>query len=82
MASDEITLAIADHIQWCRGERDRLREALAAHRAGTRIDGEPQNEIAKLGTITHVMCLEKTIRDLGRVIDAFSPPASDQPPPV
>ena len=72
---DRVQRAIAEHVLWCRKKRDDLTDELARYRDGIlsieeRETGEPVTQ----GTITHIMHLQRTIDQLGKVIAAYSPP--------
>lgn len=75
MPDDDETRRFAiDHVQWCREERARLTESLTQYQngelsIGERATGKPMTQ----GTLTHIMYLQTTIRQLGRVIAAFEP---------
>jgi hypothetical protein len=72
---DRVQRAIAEHVQWCREKRDALTEELAQYRDGTLSIGERKTgEPVTRGTITHIMYLQRTIDQLGKVIAAYSPP--------
>lgn len=67
--------ATAAHVQWCKEERERVREELVAFESGARVVGDPQigGTGPSQGTLTHILYLKKTIEDLTRVIDSFAP---------
>ena len=67
--------SLVEHISWCREERERLLKELNQYRDGGSSIGEPGvGESMTQGTRTHILYLEKTIAELGRVIAAYSPP--------
>jgi hypothetical protein len=67
--------SIAEHVLWCADKRHALAKELVQYRSGalsigTRRVGEPVTQ----GTLTHVLYLQRTIEQLGRVVAAYSPP--------
>lgn len=73
---DRIQRSIAEHVLWCREERDRLAKEIDLYRSGALSIGKPMiGEIATQGTLTHIAFLERAIQQLDRVIAAYSPPS-------
>jgi hypothetical protein len=67
--------SIAEHVLWCGDKRDALAKELVQYQSGAlsigiRKAGEPVTQ----GTLTHIIYLQRTIEQLGRVIAAYSPP--------
>jgi hypothetical protein len=71
--------SIAEHVEWCRGERDSRARELAKYEARLLSIGAPKpGEYQTMGTITHIAFLRRTIEQLERIIAAYSAP---QPQP-
>ena len=64
--------SVAEHVEWCREERDRLAAELAEFEAGAKSLGEPQaDESMSRGSLTRIAYLRRNIEQLGRVIGAY-----------
>ena len=67
--------SIAEHVEWCRGERDSRARELAKYEARMLSIGDPKpGEYQTMGTITHIAFLKRTIGQLERIIAAYSAP--------
>jgi uncharacterized coiled-coil DUF342 family protein len=78
---ERVQRSIAEHVVWCREKRDELTKELAEYRdgilsIGERKAGEPMTQ----GTITHIALLQRTIDQLGKVVDVYSPPTTKHRP--
>ncbi len=72
---DRVQRSVAEHVLWCRAERERLKEELAQYEAGTKGIGTPKpGEVRTTGSMTHILYLQRTIEQFGRVISAYSAP--------
>ncbi len=59
----------AEHIRWCREERDKLVAELAKFEAGTMSIGEPEpGQAMTRGSLTQIAFLRRHIEQLDRVI--------------
>jgi hypothetical protein len=67
--------SVAEHVLWCEDERERLKLELVQFASGTKSVGVPcPGEIRTTGSATHILYLQRTIEQLGRVISAYSAP--------
>ena len=64
--------SVAEHVLWCREERDKLAEELRQFEAGTKTIGtlEPGESMTR-GSLTRIAYLRRNIEQLNRVIRAF-----------
>ena len=72
---DGVQKSVAEHVLWCRRERDRLAHELDQFQKGFLSVGERKiGAPVTQGTLTHVAFLQRNIGQLDRVIAAYSPP--------
>jgi len=72
---DRVQRSVVDHVLWCQDERERLRAELLKYESGALSIGVPRSgELRTTGTATHILYLQRTIDQLGRVIAAYSAP--------
>lgn len=70
-----IRVSVAEHIRWCRAERDRLAKSLVYYQTGILSVGERRiGEPMTRGTATHTMFLRRQIEQLDNVIAAHADP--------
>ena len=63
--------SLAEHVQWCREERERLLVEMARFEAGSESIGtHKRGEALTLGSITRIAFLRRSVEQLGRVIAA------------
>jgi hypothetical protein len=59
---DRARRSVAEHVQWCREERDRLAAELADYEAGTKSIGQPDiGESMTRGSLTQIAYLRRSI---------------------
>jgi len=70
--ADRAQRSVAEHVQWCHEERDRLTAEIAKFMAGTKCIGEPRiGQQMTQGSRTQVAYLRRSIEQLDRVILAY-----------
>ena len=70
---NRVQRSIAEHILWCREERERLATELAQFEAGTRsIGARGPGEPVTQGSLTRIAFLRRAIEELDAVIRAFA----------
>jgi hypothetical protein len=73
--ADRLQRSVAEHVLWCQEERERLKGELGQFESGTKSVGAPlPGEIRTTGSTTHILYLQRTIEQLGRVISVYSAP--------
>lgn len=74
---DSIQRLIAEHVLWCREERDRLTSELALYKSVALSIGRTKVvEAFAHGGTTRISELQRTIEELDRVIECCSAPGS------
>jgi hypothetical protein len=72
---ERVQRSVAEHVLWCSAERERLKEELGQFESGAKSIGAPKpGEVRTTGSMTHILYLQRTIEQLGRVISAYSAP--------
>jgi hypothetical protein len=69
----EIRACVAEHVRWCREERDGLAKSLVYYQTGILSIGERKiGEPMTAGTVTHIVFLQRQIKQLDNVIAAHA----------